>query len=67
MKESAKNHINNKILVVDDIDRQVWEYATLVPRVNKIVAIISLVVNLILPGFGTLITACCASDNVSKT
>ena len=67
MRESAKNNINNKILVVDDIDRQVWEYLTLVPRVGREIAVASLLINLILPGFGTLLSACYASDNVSKT
>ena len=40
---------------------------TRVPRVDKIVAIIATLINLILPGFGSLIAACFASENVSKT
>ena len=38
-----------------------------VPHVSKPVGVVQAVVNLILPGFGTMITACAASDTVSKT
>ena len=41
--------------------------ATNVPHVSKPVAGVCVLFNLIFPGFGTLIAACAASDNVSKT
>ena len=39
---------------------------TNVPLVSRPVAIGSAVVNVILPGFGTMIAACAAPDTVSK-
>ena len=54
-------------MVVDDIDRQVWALVSNVPYVTKPVAIIAAILNFLLPGFGTMIAACAASDTVSKT
>ena len=48
------------------MDKQVWDLVTIVPTVSKPVAIGSAVVNLLLPGFGTMIAACAAPDTVSK-
>ena len=45
-------------MIVDDQDRQIWEMMTNVPLVTKPVAIISAILNLILPGFGTVLAAC---------
>ena len=59
--------MQTKVMVIDDIDKQVYEMATNVPHVSKPVAAICVVLNLIFPGFGTLVAACSASDNVSKT
>ena len=66
-KEQVKNHFQNKVMVVDDVDRQVWELVSNVPYVSKPVAVVTGVVNLIFPGFGTLIASCAGSDTVSKT
>ena len=49
------------------LEEQVYEMATNVPHVSKPVAGVCVLFNLIFPGFGTLIAACAASDNVSKT
>ncbi len=54
------------MLVVDDVDKQVWDLVTNVPSVSKPIAIGSAVVNVIIPGFGTMIAACASSDTVSK-
>ena len=54
-------------MVVDDIDRQVWALVSNVPYVTKPVAIIAAILNFFLPGFGTMIAACAATDTVSKT
>ena len=61
------DHIRNKVMIVDDVDRQVWELVTNVPRVNKILSYVCAFLNLILPGWGTLIAECAAQDNVSKS
>ena len=59
--------MQTKVMVIDDVDKQVYEMATNVPHVTKPVAIVCVLLNLIFPGFGTLVAACAASDNVSKT
>ena len=66
-KQRASEHMQQKVLVIDDVDKQVYEMATNVPHVSKPVAGVCVLFNLIFPGFGTLIAACAASDNVSKT
>ena len=40
---------------------------TNVPRVKKNVAFVCAILNVIIPGLGTLVAACSANDNVSKT
>ena len=59
-KAAVQNHINNKVLVVDDLDRQVWMLVTNVPYVTKPVAGISAFLNFFIPGFGTCLAACMA-------
>ena len=65
-KELSKQQMS-KMMVIDDIDREVWEIVTNVPKVSMPVAVGQMVVNLVLPGFGTWITACASKENVSKT
>lgn len=52
---------------LDDVDKQVWEQVTNVPKVSKPVAFVAGGMNVILPGWGTMVAACAASENVSKT
>ena len=59
--------MQQKVMVIDDVDKQVFEMATNVPYVTKPIAAVCVLFNLLLPGIGTLIAACAASDNVSKT
>jgi len=59
--------MKNKVLVVDDNDRQVWELITNVPTVSKNIAFLSAILNVIVPGLGTLVATCSSKDNVSKT
>ena len=40
---------------------------TNVPRVQKNIAFVCAIMNVIIPGLGTLVAACSANDNVSKT
>ena len=67
MKNMIQGHFQQKVMVVDDIDRQVWALVSNVPYVTKPVAIIAAILNFLLPGLGTAIAASAASDNVSKT
>ena len=62
----AKEHFKTKVMVVDDVDRQIWELVTNVPRIPKPLAFICAFLNLIIPGFGTIVAACMAPNNVSK-
>ena len=62
-----KNHLQTKVMIIDPIDKQVWDLMADVPYVSKPVAGVSAVVNLLFPGFGTVISACAGSETVSKT
>ena len=66
LQRQSMDHLKNKVMIVDDVDRQVWELVTNVPRINKILSYVCAFLNFILPGSGTLIAACAAHDNVSK-
>ena len=46
---------------------QVWELVSNVPYVNQVVGVIAAILNLILPGFGTMIASCAGNGAVSKT
>tara|TARA_B110000285_G_C14622657_1_gene379823 strand:+ start:75 stop:371 length:297 start_codon:yes stop_codon:yes gene_type:complete len=59
--------MRQKVMVIDDTDKQFWELVTNVPRVHKNLSFVCVVLNFFLPGFGTLTAACSANENVSKT
>ena len=67
MKQRTTDHFKNKVMAIDETDKMVWGLITDVPKVSKPVAIISAILNLVIPGAGTLMAACAAHDNVSKT
>ena len=50
--------MQEKVMVVDDADKKFWTLISNVPLVSKPVAIIQAVLNLILPGFGTMVAGC---------
>ena len=62
-----REHVNTKILVIDDIDRQIFELVSIVPYLKKPTAWMCGIVNLALPGFGTMMATCSTGDTVSKT
>ena len=39
-QDLIKAHMNQKVMVIDDVDRQVWELVSNVPTVNKPVAVV---------------------------
>jgi len=49
------------------VDKQIWELITNVPRLSKAMAVVFALINLVIPGVGTLAAACAAPENVSKT
>ena len=69
MKAAVKDHFQNKVMKPNEYDNQVWDYVSDVPKVSMVVAYVVAFINLILPGFGTLIAAFAATSQtaVSKT
>ena len=59
--------MRSKVMVVDDSDKLVWELTTTLPRLSLVMVGVCGFLNLIIPGMGTLVAACLAQDNVSKT
>lgn len=45
-------------MIVDSVDKKIWEMITDVPFVSKFVAVICAILNLLLPGLGTSVSAC---------
>ena len=69
MREQAKDYMNNKLIKVGDRDKQAWDMVREVPKINKYLAILFAIVNIVMPGWGTMFAACFASveETVSKT
>ena len=66
--DEAKKYMQEKVIQVGHADREVWRLLTDVPKVIKVMAIIFAIINVILPGFGTMFSACITTDTeVSKT
>ena len=42
--------MRNKIMAIDERDRQVWELITTVPKLNMILAVIFALINVFIPG-----------------
>ena len=54
-------------MMIDQLDYEIWERIVQVPLVSKPVAVVQGIVNLVFPGFGTMIAACAnEQDTVSK-
>lgn len=71
MQAKLKDHFQNKVMKNNDYDIRVWSYVSDVPKVTLPVAYICAFVNVILPGFGTIIAAFASTSTsqsaVSKT
>ena len=48
----------NKAFIVSQADTRAWELCTDVPVVKNIYAYICLILNVIIPGTGTMVAAC---------
>ena len=53
--------------VADELDTKVWDLIRDVPYVSQVAAVIFAILNLILPGFGTMFASCSSTGPVSKT
>ena len=71
VQAKLKDHFQNKVMKNNDYDLRVWSYVSDVPKVSLPVAYVTAFVNVILPGFGTMIAAFAATTTsqsaVSKT
>ena len=52
--------MNEKVIKVGDSDREIWRLVTDVPKLIKAAAVFFAILNVILPGFGTMFAACWA-------
>lgn len=60
--------MEKKILVRNQDDDLIWEKLKNVPKLSKPIAIFCAVINIILPGTGTVVAACMTDEEtVSKT
>jgi len=66
MARITRDHFSNKVIKIDDHDRQVWEMLKNVPRIPKVLSFFCAIINLIVPGSGTILAACLGTDTVSK-
>ena len=65
--DQAKEFMQQKVVKVGDSDKEIWRLLTDVPKLNKVLAIVFAIINVILPGFGTMFAACFTNDpEVSK-
>ena len=53
-------------LVTSETDNQVWEMVTVMPVVHKGVAVVVALINILLPGLGSLIMAYMYEESFSK-
>ena len=69
MQEKAKDFMNQKMMKVPDQDVKIWNMLIDVPKVNQILAVLFCLINVILPGWGTMFAACAtqSTPEVSKT
>ena len=63
----ATEHFKNKVMVIDAIDKNVWDLVSQVPSCSWPVVGANCFLNLILPGTGTWVMACAGNESVSKT
>lgn len=57
-KDKIKDYALNRVIAPDRQDEEFWMLIKQVPKNSVPVAAIGLVLNIVLPGFGTLLSAC---------
>ena len=66
--EKVKAHFKDRVFKLGDEDKEFYHSCINVPKVNKVVSFIVLILNLLLPGTGTFLAACLEERNyVSKS
>ena len=59
--------VKNGMFGVNSQDLRVWELVTMVPVVGNIWSYICFILNVLLPGVGTMLCACLGDANLNKT
>ena len=57
----------NAMLSVPQADIRAWELITDVPELQNVWAYVCLILNIILPGTGTMLCSCLGDENMNKT
>jgi hypothetical protein len=57
-KEQTVNFMKNSVLGVDEKDTEVWSLVTDVPTVGSPMHVVLFILNIIIPGSGTMICSC---------
>ena len=52
---------------VNSTDIRVWQLVTDIPALKNVTAYICLIINIIIPGVGTMICSCVGDANINKT
>ena len=65
--QMSMNTVKTGIMQIGSQDLRVWELVTDVPQIGIVYAYICLVLNIFLPGVGTMICACLGDANINKT
>ena len=68
LKEQARAYMNDRVIKVDERDMQMWKLTCTVPKIHKFLAILFALINVVLPGFGTMFATCFSQmdETVSK-
>ena len=64
--DGAKNAVN-ALLKVEQADIRAWELVTDVPELQNVWAYVCLILNVVLPGTGTMLCSCLGDENMNKT
>ena len=60
-------NIKNGVFQINDTDLRVWELLIAVPVLSNVWAYVCLVLNILLPGMGTILCSCLGDANMNKT
>ena len=60
---SIKQHFTENVVPIGDEDREIYQMVTNVPKISKIGAIASALLNFLIPGFGTAFAACSVAND----
>ena len=65
--KAAGTYAMNAMLKVEQADIRAWELVTDVPQLQNVWAYVCLVLNIVIPGTGTMLCSCLGDENMNKT